>query len=150
MVQCWPMNEVALSCSSNATGMPHALSRRNTLQVVRLASAPLPEMMSCLAPSPAVMSSLETSATSSSLPAIRWMVLVLPSATAGPRECLERSAVLASTGDDPVWGCEAIEIAQLRLRARAQEGLIHAYFAGKPDRPPRARGREPQGGRLTP
>ena len=28
------MNEVALSCSSKATGRPQALSRRNTLQVV--------------------------------------------------------------------------------------------------------------------
>src|SRR5262249_39693423 len=140
MVQCWPTNEVALSCSSKATGTPHALSRRNTLHVVRLASAPLPEMTSCLAPSPAVMSSLETSATNSSLPAMRWIVLVLPSATTGPRECLERSAVLASTGDDPVWGCETIEIAQLWLRARAQAALIHAYFAAKPGFPPRPRG----------
>src|SRR5262249_38482740 len=149
MVQCWPMNEVALSCSSNATGMPHALSRRKTLQVVRFARAPLPEMMSCLAPSPAVMSSLATSATSSSLPTIRWIVLVLPSATAGPRECLERSAVLASTGEGPVWGCENIEIAQSWPRARAQSGLIHAYFAEEPGGPSGRRAGDPLGG-LTP
>src|SRR5215467_8540477 len=127
MVQCCPTNEVALSCSSKATGMPHPLSRRNTLLVVRLASAPLPEMMSCLAPSPAVMSSLATSATRSSLPVIRWIVLVLPSATAGPREYRERSAVLASTGV-VLSGCKDLEIAQQRPGARPPAGLIHAYF----------------------
>src|SRR5215475_10593247 len=145
MVQCWPTNEVALSCSSNATGIPHALSRRNTLQVVRLASAPLPEMMSCLAPSPAVMSSLETSATNSSFPAMRWIVLVLPSATVGPRECLERSAVLASTGECPVLGLQNIEIAQSWPRARAQAGLIHAYFSEEPGGPHGRRARNHRG-----
>ena len=60
MVQGGAMNEVALSCSSKATGRPQALSRRNTLQVVAVASRPLSGMMSCLAPSPAVMSSLAT------------------------------------------------------------------------------------------
>ena len=34
MVQGGAMNEVALFCSSKATGRPQALSRRNTLQVV--------------------------------------------------------------------------------------------------------------------
>jgi hypothetical protein len=41
MVQGGAMNEVALFCSSKATGSPQALSRRNTLQVVAVASAPL-------------------------------------------------------------------------------------------------------------
>ena len=54
-----------LSCSTKATGRPQALSRRNTLDVVALASRPLSGMMSCLAPSPAVMSSLEMTVTRS-------------------------------------------------------------------------------------
>ena len=69
MVQPGAMNDVSLSCSSNATGRPQAFSRRNTLQVVRLASRPFSGMTSCLAPSPAVMSSLATSVTRSVLPA---------------------------------------------------------------------------------
>ena len=69
MEQPGAMNDVALSCSSKATGIPHAFSRRKTLQVVRLASVPLSGMTSCLAPSPAVMSSLATSVTRSLLPA---------------------------------------------------------------------------------
>ena len=60
MLQLGAMNEVALSCSTKATGRPQAFSRRNTLQVVAVASRPLSGMMSCLAPSPAVMSSLAT------------------------------------------------------------------------------------------
>src|SRR5581483_3437941 len=47
------------------TGRPQPLSRRNTLQVVAVASRPLSGMMSCLAPSPAVMSSLATTVTRS-------------------------------------------------------------------------------------
>ena len=65
MVQGGAMNEVALFCSSKATGRPQALSSRNTLQVVAVASRPLSGMTSCLAPSPAVMSSLATTATRS-------------------------------------------------------------------------------------
>ena len=41
MVQGGAMNDVALFCSSNATGRPQALSRRNTLQVVAVASCAL-------------------------------------------------------------------------------------------------------------
>src|SRR5262245_53548268 len=100
MVQPGATNEVALSCCSNATGRPQALSRRNTLQVVALASRPLSGMMSCLAPSPAVMSSLATSATRSERPAIETIFLVLPSAMALPSEYFEvwRSAVCTFTG----------------------------------------------------
>src|SRR5262245_14469423 len=98
MVHGGATNEVALSCSSKATGRPHALSRRNTLQVVWLASLPLSGMTSCLAPSPAVMSSLATTDTRSE-PLIRKIFLVLPSATSAPSErALECPAVGASTG----------------------------------------------------
>src|SRR5437899_68904 len=90
------MNEAGESCSSNATGSPQALSRRNTLQVVALASFPLSGMTSCLAPSPAVMSSLETSATRSAEPLIRWIFLVLPSVTRAPSVNFEECGVLAS------------------------------------------------------
>src|SRR5215510_15264340 len=90
------MNETGESCSSNPTGSPQALSRRNTLQVVALASLPLSGMTSCLAPSPAVMSSLETSATSSVEPLIRWILLVLPSVTSAPSVNFEECGVLAS------------------------------------------------------
>ena len=98
MVQRGATNEVALSCSSKATGRPHALSRRKTLQVVWLASLPLSGMMSCLAPSPAVMSSLEITVTRSE-PLMRKIFLVLPSVTRAPSErALECPAVGASTG----------------------------------------------------
>src|SRR5262249_37633804 len=91
------MKETGESCSSNATGRPQALSSRKTLQVVALASAPLSGMTSCLAPSPAVMSSLETSVTRSGLPLRAWIFLVLPSVTSAPRASFDgRSLVLAS------------------------------------------------------
>src|SRR5471030_1716197 len=99
------VKEIGLSCSSKATGRQHDLSRRNTLDVVAVASRPLSGMMSCLAPSPAVMSSLATTVTRPELPLIRWIVLVLPSATRAPRgpaaptDCFTatRSDILAST-----------------------------------------------------
>src|SRR5215467_1947952 len=54
-------------------------------------------MTSCLAPSPAVMSSLETSVTRSGLPLRAWIFLVLPSVTSAPRVSFDgRSLVLAS------------------------------------------------------
>ncbi len=70
MVQFGAMNELALSCFSNATGRPQAFSRRKTLHVVALASRPLSGIMSCFAPSPAVMSSFEMMVTRSELPPI--------------------------------------------------------------------------------
>ena len=70
MVQPGAMNEVALSCSTKATGTPQSFSKRNTLDVVAVAMRPLSGMMSCLAPSPAVMSSLATTQTRSALPLI--------------------------------------------------------------------------------
>ncbi len=70
MVQLGAMKERALSCSSNATGRPQAFSSRKTLQVVRVARSPLFGMTSCLAPSPAVMSSLAMTATRPELPVI--------------------------------------------------------------------------------
>ena len=70
MLQLGATNEVSLSCSIKATGRPQALSRRNTLDVVAVAMRPLSGMMSCLAPSPAVMSSLEITATRSEPPLI--------------------------------------------------------------------------------
>src|SRR5674476_1374412 len=79
-------NEIALSCSVKATGRPQALSRRKTLQVVAVASRHLSGMMSCLAPSPAVMSSLATTVTGSELPLTRWHFLVLHAATRAPRQ----------------------------------------------------------------
>ncbi len=88
MEQFGAMNEVGLSCSSKATGRPQAFSRRNTLQVVALASRPLSGMTSCLAPSPAVMSSLEMRVTRSEPPTIWWILLVLPSVTSAPGGCL--------------------------------------------------------------
>src|SRR5262245_43516200 len=75
---------------------PTGLERRNTLQVVALASRPLSEMTSCLAPSPAVMSSLETSATRSAEPLSRWIFLVLPSLRTAPSVNFEEWVVLAS------------------------------------------------------
>src|ERR1039457_7123212 len=92
-------NENALSCSVKATGRPQACSRRKTLHVVAVASRPLSGMMSCLAPSPAVMSSLATTVTRSELPLTRWIFLVLPSATRAPRGCfaVRRSDIGAST-----------------------------------------------------
>src|SRR5262249_5157161 len=140
MVQCWPTNEVALSCSSNATGMPHALSRRNTLLVVAVAGAPLPGMTACFAPSPAVMSSFATSATRSALPAVSWVALALPSVMRGPRECFERSAVLASTAGSCLV-CESrgngLQITYHRRQARANATLFHGYFVEELEDPPR-------------
>src|SRR5215203_2303486 len=96
------MNEVALFCSSKATGRPQALSRRNTLQVVAVASRPLSGITSCLAPSPAVMSSFATTATRSE-PLMRNIFLVLPSVTSAPSErALGCPAVGASTGSSCV------------------------------------------------
>src|SRR5215510_12771101 len=109
MVQPGATNDVSLSCSSNATGMPHAFSRRKTLQVVRLASRPFSGMTSCLAPSPAVMSSLATSVTRSVLPAILWIRLVLPSATSAPGGRFAAGGVLASTAVLPLLTREAPE-----------------------------------------
>src|SRR5262249_37273376 len=107
MVQPGAMNDVSESCSSNATEMPHAFSRRKTLQVVRLASRPFSGMTSCLAPSPAVMSSLATSVTKSVLPAILWIRLVLPSATSAPGGRFAAGGVLASTAVLPLLSREA-------------------------------------------
>src|SRR5262249_5014629 len=53
-------------------------------------------MTSRLAPSPAVMSSLETRATRSAEPLIRWIFLVLPSVTSAPSVNFEECGVLAS------------------------------------------------------
>ena len=98
MVQGGAMNEVALFCSSKAIGRPQALSRRNTLQVVAVASRPLSGITSCLAPSPAVMSSLATTETRSE-PLMRNIFLVFPSVTSAPSErALGCPAVGASTG----------------------------------------------------
>src|SRR5713226_3382440 len=99
MVQLCATNEVGLFCSTKATGTPHAFSRRKTLHVVAVASLPLSGMMSCLAPSPAVMSSLATSVTRSGLLATWWIFLVLPLVRRAPRRYLlaRRSAVWAST-----------------------------------------------------
>src|SRR5262245_42344579 len=119
MVQCGATKDTALSCSSNATGRPQALSSRNTLQVVAVASRPLSGMTSCLAPSPAVMSSLETIVTSSGRSSTRWIFLVLPSvtrapsgylvmtpsevraSTARPRCCCDRSGIDQTKADPP-------------------------------------------------
>src|ERR1700716_2617680 len=103
MVQPGATKDSALSCSSKATGSPQAFSSRNTLQVVAVASRPLPGMTSCLAPSPAVMSSLDITVTRSGLPAIRWIRLVLPSVTSAPSLCLGVSAVRASTTGSCLW-----------------------------------------------
>ncbi len=93
MVQGGAMNEVALFCSSNATARPQALSRRNTLHGRAVASRPLSGMTSCLAPSPAVMSSPATTATRSE-PLMRNIFLVFPS---GHERAEERA-----------WGCPAV------------------------------------------
>src|SRR4051794_2472894 len=98
MVQGGAINEVALFCSSKARGSPQALSKRKTLQVVAVASRPLSGITSCLAPSPAVMSSLATTETRSE-PLMRYILLVFPSVTSAPRErALGCPAVGASTG----------------------------------------------------
>src|SRR5215813_9655357 len=103
------MKDVAESCSSNATGSPQALSRRKTLHVVALASRPLSEMTSCFAPSPAVMSSLETSATRSAEPASRWIFLVLPSLRTAPSVNFEEWVVLASKAGSFLPSCRGNE-----------------------------------------
>src|SRR5665811_2580921 len=107
-------NEIALSCSVKATGRPQALSRRKTLQVVAVASRPLSGMMSCLAPSPAVMSSLATTVTRSELPLTRWIFLVLPSATRAPREA-PRGCFAAMLSE--IWRSDIGAVSYTHLRA---------------------------------
>src|SRR5262245_635304 len=98
MLQLGATNDVGESCTSNATGTSQALRSLKTLQVVAVASRPLSGMMSCLAPSPAVMSSLATSTTRSGLPWTWWIFLVLPSVTSAPSGYFDGrwSGVLAS------------------------------------------------------
>ncbi len=119
------MNEVALFCSSKATGRPQALSRRNTLQVVAVASRPLSGMTSCLAPSPAVMSSFATTETRSE-PLMRNIFLVFPSVTSAPSErAFECPAVGASTRSSSVRKRNAENNRSGPSASRAARGLFN-------------------------
>src|SRR6202162_4289439 len=117
-------NEVGLSCSTKATGRPQALSRRKTLHVVAVASRPLSGMMSCLAPSPAVMSSLATTVARSALPLTRWIFLVLPSATRAPRGCF--AAMLSDTWRSDIGASTACS----QIERDGENNLQPPYYRG--------------------
>src|SRR3989338_699142 len=79
MSHCSERNRFPSISSTNATGISHVLRRRKTFEVVRFESEALPLMISCLAPSPAVRSSLDSTITRPGVSVIR-IFFVFPSA----------------------------------------------------------------------